>query len=72
LEIEGINMKQTITYTEALEKIANLEDYAELDKKLNIFDRSLILSTLFHVNKHATIEDIAEIREKKMKELGRL
>ena len=52
-----------LNYDDAVEKIANLEKYANTSVKINSFDRSLILSVLFNKSKKQTLDDIIKLRK---------
>jgi len=58
-------MTQTISYKEAVKRIANLEDYFTNGKKIDAFDRSSILATLFNVEKEKALAEIINIRASK-------
>lgn len=56
-----VNM-DSLSYREAVKKMAHLEKYANTDSKLNAFDRSLILAVLFGKSKQETLDDMVKLR----------
>jgi hypothetical protein len=55
-------MKDSITYEEALPQIAHMERRTDVGKKLDSFDRSIILTLIFDVPKEQALDDIMELR----------
>ena len=55
-------MRDKISYLEAVNIIAKLEDYSKTLGSLNSFDRSLILAVLFEKDKTECLDDIIGLR----------
>jgi hypothetical protein len=51
-----------INYQTALIKISLMENWIKTKKELNAFDRSLILSLLFDMDKEKVLDDIINVR----------
>jgi hypothetical protein len=58
----GVKMSEKITYNQALNKMAWLENRVHLKSNLNLFDRALILSYLFDIDKEEILEALLKKR----------
>jgi hypothetical protein len=56
--------EKMLGYDEAIVKMALLEDRTdEVGRKLNAFDRSVVMAVLYNVPKEQTLDDIVRVRQ---------